>query len=131
MIRKCIYTDKEASSKDNVLPRKVLGEESHNWANKAPVSRDYKDLKEDRMPTDLEFEANQLFHKLELAKLEVKFYEERLKEVQDKIKTTTKVPKKKTKKEKEIEQAYQDQALVEEVSNITDQIIKEKSKLWE
>lgn len=83
------------------------------------------------MPTDLEFEANQLFHKLELAKLEVKFYEERLKEVQDKIKTTTKVPKKKTKKEKEIEQAYQDQALVEEVSNITDQIIKEKSKLWE
>jgi len=113
MSRKCIYTNKEANSKDNVIPKKKIGGELHNWANKAPVSKDYKDLKQDSMPTDLEFEANQLFHKLELAKLEVKFYEDRLAEIQQKIKETTKIPEKKSKKDKEIEQMYIEKEVVE------------------
>lgn len=131
MIRKCIYTNKEASSKDNVVPRKALGEELHNWANKAPVSKDYKDLKQDRMPTDLEFEANQIFHKLELARLEVAFYEDRLAEIQEKIKEVTKIPEKKSKKDKEIEQMHIEKDLMEVMEEEVTKVISKKKKLWE
>jgi hypothetical protein len=82
--RKCIYTNKEATSKDTVIP-KTCGDALHNWANRAPVNSEYQESKQSRLPTDLEMEAHRLFYLLELAKMEVSYLEARLQEVQEQI----------------------------------------------
>ena len=82
--RKCIYTNKQANATDTVIPKR-LGDALHNWANRAPADSEYLKGKQNRLPTDLEMEANRLFHLLELAKLEVTYLEERLKAVQEEI----------------------------------------------
>lgn len=109
--RKCIYTDEEASTTDKVLPKKE-GDEVHNWTNNAPCSKEYKDKKKNSHPTELELQINRAFKMLELAKLDVIFWERELKKLQGKNKKYTKNTKKSkkiqkeikiTKKEKEIE----------------------------
>jgi hypothetical protein len=75
-IRKCIYTNRPAKGKDRIIPKRYLTDqdEKHNWTNYAPISWNYRNFKKDRLPTELEFEANELFHFLELAQLKLKFY---------------------------------------------------------
>ena len=119
--RKCIYTGKEAGSKDNVLPKE--GDTIHNWANKAPVNAEYKQEKQDRTPTELEMEANRIFHLLELARLDVAFYEAKLKEIQAKITEN---------KQEEIEKAYHIKDLVEDFEEKVEKKFEtEKRKFWD
>lgn len=82
--RKCIYTNKTANTRDSVIP-KNRGEARHNWSNQVPVNSEYLKTKQNRLPSDLEMEAARLFYLTELAKLEVIYLEERLKEVQEAI----------------------------------------------
>lgn len=119
--RKCIYTGEEASSKDNIIPKN--DKSAHNWTNKAPVSAEYKQSKQNRLPTDLEMEANRIFYMLELARLEVVHLEEKLKEIQFKITG---------KKEEEIEKSYHIKELVECFEEKAEEKLnKDKKKLWE
>lgn len=135
-IRKCIYTGKDAESKDNVLPKKFIGDEIHNWANQAPCSAEYKNIKQDRLPSELELQANELFRLLELAKIRVKHYELKIEEIQQELgqntqKTEEKEPKKNklTKKLKEEKTMIHEKKIIEEVD--FDKIIDERKKdIW-
>lgn len=139
-IRKCIYTNSEAKAKDNVLPRDFLGEDDlHNWANKAPINKDYKEIKQGSEPTELEMQANELFHLLELSRLRVKYYEKRLEQVQSEIKDALvksaqkakpKKPKK-TKKDKEIEIAIKEKEAVEITEKAAESLVEKRKKLWD
>ena len=133
-IRKCIYTGEIASAKDSVVPRKALGNELHNWAGKAPVSKEYKDWKKDRMPSEDEMELNRLFHKLELAKLDVVYLETKIQKLQEKtIKEFEKRPKKikkETKKDKEIKQAIAEKEAIEISDKAINQVIKNRKNMW-
>ena len=109
MTRKCIYTGKEAGAKDYIVPKSKMGDEIHNWANAVPISLEYKAIKRDRMPNELELKAFDAFMKLETAKMKVLVYESRLKDIQTEI---NKIVKKKTKKvEVEVEAAYQERRI--------------------
>lgn len=119
--RKCIYTNKDAFSKDGVMPK--TPETLHNWANRAPIHPEYQKEKQGRLPTDLEMEANRLFYLLELARLDVAYLEAKLKETQEKITG---------KKQEEIEKAYHVKELVETFEENVGQVLEtEKKKLWE
>jgi hypothetical protein len=74
MTRKCIYTGLEARCTDKVVPKKG-GDECHNWANSVPCSLEYKNFKEGRDPTETELMLNRAFKMLELAKLDVVYWE--------------------------------------------------------
>ena len=95
------------------MPRPFLNDdELHNWCNEAPISAEYKEIKKENLPTELEMQLHETFKLLELARLRVKYYEAQLKELQDSNnKTIKKVPKKNKKpvsairKEKQIETA--------------------------
>ena len=100
--RKCIYTNEDAVSKEGILTRD--SNTIHNWANKAPISASHQKNKQNRLPTDLEMEANRIFYLLELARLDVVYLEARLKEIQEKITG---------KKQEEVEKAYHITDLVE------------------
>ena len=137
--RTCIYTDEPSKCKDCVIPRKFLDEDDYlNWANTAPSNQDYKNLKEDRMPTELELEANEVFYKLELYRLRVKFYGHKLAEIQAKLKTQHIITidkketdkKEKKHKKKEVEQSYEEKAKIECVEEIIEQKLKERSEFW-
>ena len=137
MIRKCIYTNKEAKSKDSLFPRETLGEEIHNWTVQVPCNSEYLKSKANDQPTELEMQANEIFHLLELARLRVIFYENKLEAIQVQISTTYKEVVKtgptvaeKT-KEKQIKQMIVEKELVEEVSKDIDKLFSEKRKLWE
>lgn len=142
-VRKCIYTGEKATAKDSVLPREVIGEENiHNWDNKSPISEDYKNFKRDDFPTDLEMEANKTFHLLELAKLDVIFYENKLKKIQENINLEFKQTKEKmidrkeknkvNKKEREIKKAHMEKDINEAQDKAwEEQLNKRMSKLWE
>jgi transcription elongation factor GreA-like protein len=93
--RKCIYTGKEAIFKDHPVPKD--GETAHNWANRAPISPEYKEIKQNRLPTELEMEANRIFYMLELARLDVVFLTAKLSEIQGLISE---------KKKEEVGQSY-------------------------
>lgn len=132
MIRKCVYTGKKSSCTDNPMPKETLLEEKHNWANKVPCSEEYKNFKKDRLPTDLEMEAFKLFNLLEVAKIEVQYLEARLSAVQDKINKQVSVPKKKTKKDKEIDQSYIEKEVVETSEDVTEEVLSNRKKsLWD
>jgi hypothetical protein len=118
--RKCIYTGGEAHSKDNVLPKD--GETEHNWTNKAPINSEYKQEKQSRSPSELELEANRVFHLLELARLDIVFYEARLKEIQSQIAQN---------KSEEIEKAYHIKDLVESFEEKVEEKLTEKRKFWD
>jgi hypothetical protein len=120
-IRKCVYTNKDAKAKDSVIPKKILKDEIHNWSNNVPVSEEYKTLKSDRLPTELEMQANEYFHLLELSKLRVRYYEEKLEEIQKEITEKLVIvekkgkTKKEMKKDKEIKKAHKQQELQTEI----------------
>lgn len=119
--RKCIYTNESAVSKEGVMPRSPST--LHNWTNKAPISAEHQKNKRNRLPTDLEMEANRLFYYLELARLDVLYLEAKLKEVQEKITG---------KKQDEIEKAYH----INDIINCFEEKVEEKlqedkKKLWE
>lgn len=82
--RKCIYTGKEAKKTDKVIPKNG-GDVDHNWANSVPCSEEYKKIKDLRQPTELEMEANRIFKKLEISRMDVEYYEKQLQEIQAKI----------------------------------------------
>jgi hypothetical protein len=136
-VRKCTYTNKEARSKDSVIPREVLGDELHNWANNTPCNSDYIIQKSGLLPTELEMQANEFFHLLELSKLRVVYFESKLAEIQAKILKTYKEPIKnkitvaEKNKERQIEQMIIEKELIEESNKDIEAILAEKRKLWE
>ena len=134
-IRKCIFTGKDSKLKDKVLPRPFLDEdELHNWANEAPISAEYKEIKGQGLPTELEMQIHETFKLLELARLRVKYYEAQLKELQE---NTPKVQKKEkkytrsTKKEKQIQTAIAEHNAVQDIEKSIDKFLDEKRKMWE
>ena len=127
--RKCIYTGKDAATTDKVIPKKG-GDESHNWANSVPCSKEYKAIKALRPPNELEMEVNRVFKKLELALLDVQFYQDKMVEIQSiLIKNLPKVDKKpkKSKKDKEVEIAHKEKE-IKELS--LDKVLDKKKVLW-
>lgn len=82
--RKCVYTGQESNDKDSVIPRHLL-KDSHNWASSVPTTTDYKNNKIDRLPTELEIQAAEVFYMLEISKLRVEFYESQLNKIQEEI----------------------------------------------
>lgn len=137
MIRKCTYTDLEAKSKDTILPKDLLGEEIHNWTSSLPANSDYIQTKQNRLPTELEMQANELFHLLELAKLRVVYYESKLKLIQEKLLSSftppkkSIIPKSEKKKEKEIERSIAEKEVVESTDKQMEDFFQNKKKLWE
>lgn len=136
-IRKCIYTNKEAKSKDHVLPKSILDEEIHNWCNQAPSNTNYLQQKLNNIPSELEMQANELFHLLELAKLRVKFFEEKLSLVQQEINKDYKEPIKNEishraqKIEKQKEQIIVEKAIVEDVDKKINEFFNTSKSLWD
>jgi len=142
-VRKCIYTGAKAEAKDYVLPKKIG--EMHNWANKAPISLGYQEMKEGRLPTELEVEANRIFKMLELAKLDVAIYEAKLIEIQEEILRTTEIKKdirdkkakekeekrEKEEKERQIDDAYIEKEALEEAEKAMEEVIKKKKTMWD
>ena len=87
--RKCVYTGQDSNDKDSVIPRHLIKDE-HNWSVYVPTTSDYKQQKIDRQPTELEMQAVETFHLLEMAKLKVEFYEAQLANIQNQISKTYK-----------------------------------------
>lgn len=137
MIRKCVYTDKEAKAKDSIIPRDLLGDEIHNWAASLPSNPDYLQTKQNRLPTELEMQANEIFHLLELTKLRVIYYEQKLKLIQDEILKTYKEPKKSPvpkadkKKQEQIEKAIIEKEVVESTNENITEFFESKRKIWD
>lgn len=130
MIRKCIYTGGEAKSKDSIIPRD-FGTDLHNWTSKAPVNTSYLELKQNRLPTELEMQANEFFHLLELAKLRVEYYELKLKEVQDQINKDIEiinVPVKNKKKDKQINKMIVEKEIKENLHKEIEESFQEKKE---
>jgi hypothetical protein len=137
MVRKCVYTDKEAKSKDSIIPRELLGEEIHNWSASLPSNSDYIQTKQNRLPTELEMQANEIFHLLELTKLRVTYYEHKLKSIQGEILKDYKEPKKspvpkiEKKKQEEIKKAIIEKEVVESTGENIDSFFESKRKIWD
>ncbi len=74
-VRKGIFDGKESDSKNHIIPKDLLGDEKHNWANQAPSTMEYNNIKQNKLPTDDELEANELFYNIELTKLKLKTLE--------------------------------------------------------
>ena len=120
--RKCVYTNKDANSRDMTIP-KNRGDALHNWANRVPVNLEYLKSKQNRLPTDLEMGANRIFHLLELARLEVTYLEECLKEVQGIIADI---------KQDQIEKAHHIKDLAEGLEEKVKETLERKTtKIWE
>lgn len=136
-IRKCIYTNKEAKSKDSTIPKHLLGEEIHNWAIQVPANTDYLTQKKDRIPTELEMQANEIFHLLELSRARVVFYEAKLASIQEQILKDYKElpksekPKSEKIKEKQIEQALAEKVIQDNIPSLDEVIKKRKRNLFE
>lgn len=135
-IRKCIYTNEPSTAKDSILPKKIAGQEVHNWSNHVPCSQEYKDFKKDRAPTELEMQAHEAFHNLEMAKIRVKYYENLLSEIQAKILKNKdfiefKNRPRTDKKEEQIQKAIREHSLLQETEDKVNELIEQKKKLWE
>lgn len=135
--RKCIYTGKNARSKSTVIPKELLGDNTANWAVYSPCDSDYAAYKAHTVPTELEMQANETFHFLELARLRVVFYEQKLAQIQSQILSTYKEPTPnaitesiKT-KEKQIETMVIEKEIIEEINKDIETILNNKRKLWE
>jgi len=76
--RKCIYTGLYSNCKEKIIPSPYVGNEKHNWAINLPVNEEYRHLKDNRMPTDLEIEAHENFYLLELAKIKALYFNKKL-----------------------------------------------------
>lgn len=138
-VRKCIYTGKDSDAKDQVLPNNPF-----NWTNKVPTTKEYKE-KKGKLPTELEMQANETFHLLELARNRVLFYEAKLAEIQKELKKddicTEKEEKiqekpqkniqKTSRKDMEIKKAIEEKEILEESEKAIEEVLKKKSNLWD
>ena len=138
-VRKCIYTGKDSDAKDQVLP-----DNPFNWTNKVPTTKEYKE-KKGKLPTELEMQANETFHLLELARNRVLFYEAKLAEIQKELKkddiSTEKEEKiqekpqkniqKTSRKDMEIKKAIEEKEILEESEKAIEEVLKKKSNLWD
>ena len=138
-VRKCIYTGKDSDAKDQVLPNNPF-----NWTNKVPTTKEYKE-KKGKLPTELEMQANETFHLLELARNRVLFYEAKLAEIQKELKkddiSTEKEEKiqekpqkniqKTSRKDMEIKKAIEEKEILEESEKAIEEVLKKKSNLWD
>lgn len=138
-VRKCIYTGKDSDAKDQVLP-----DNPFNWTNKVPTTKEYKE-KKGKLPTELEMQANETFHLLELARNRVLFYEAKLAEIQKELKkddiSTEKEEKiqekpqkniqKTSRKDMEIEKAIKEKEIMEDSEKAIEEVLKKKSNLWD
>lgn len=82
--RKCVYTGQDSNEKDSVIPRHLIKDE-HNWSVHVPTTTDYKQQKINRYPTELEIQAAETFYMLEISRLKVEFYENKLAQIQEEI----------------------------------------------
>jgi len=134
MTRKCVFTGKVAKSKGRTIPIMVSTlDELHNWANNVPINTEYLELKGNRMPTELEMEASETFHLLELLRLRVKFYENKLAEIQSKINELNPIPepnKVSNTQIKKIENEVHSQDIVEDVTQKIKETLNKKKNLW-
>jgi hypothetical protein len=137
MIRKCAYTGRDAKAKDSVIPRDLLGDEIHNWTASLPSNPEYLQTKQNRLPTELEMQANEIFHLLELTKLRVIYYEQKLKAIQDEILKNYKEPKKPSlpkaekKKQEQIEKAIIEKEVIESTNENITEFFESKRKIWD
>jgi len=119
--RRCVYTNKPANTRDTVIPKNRGS--AHNWVNHVPADSEYLKNKQNRLPNALEMEANRLFHMLELAKLDVVYLEECLKEIQEAITGV---------KQDQIEKAYHIKDLTEGLEEKAEELVKEPpKKIWD
>lgn len=124
---KCPFTGEEALSKEFIIPKNLFSEELvHNWTKDVPISKDYK--KSSKLPSETELEAHRLFYMLEIAKIHVMYYEERLKEVREKLNKPSKKQKERKKKEEKIMvKEYE----IQKMSSKLDDVLNKKAKFWE
>jgi len=134
----CVYTGRQSRVADYTVNKKEI---PHNWANKVPCNVEYRELKNGRPPTELELEANETFYLLELAKIRVKHYELKLKDIQDKINEglgikiekhiEKKIQKQADVKMKEMDKAVEMKEAIEIAETSVNKIIEErKKKIW-
>lgn len=131
--RKCIFTGLPANSKHKVIPKSCSEDVLHNWANNVPCSTEYELVKKDRMPDDLEIEAMEFFQQLELAKLRVEYYKDKLQKIQDILKTRLREkPDMSSKKRKEIETAIKVKDVLEELDEHVESTLESEAKkgMW-
>ena len=84
--RKCVFTGTKTTVKKRVVGKKFLSEdEISNWCNYAPSNEIYRNFREDKMPDELEMQANETFCQLELARLRVAFFEAKLEKIRNQI----------------------------------------------
>jgi len=137
-IRKCIFTGRESDCKTRVLPAQFLSPEDEifNWANKVPTCKEYDSVKSNRLPDDLEMLANEYFHYLELARLRVRYYEEKIAEINERLELRLPKEQRMSKKiSKDYDKALNLESILETTEKIVDDKIQadfEKSKkLWD
>lgn len=85
------------------------------------------------MPDELELEAMECFQKLELAKLRVEYYNDKLQKIQDILKTRLREkPDMSNKKRKEIETAIKLKDVLEELDEHVDKALQSEAKkgIW-
>jgi hypothetical protein len=127
--RKCVFTGLPAILKNSVIPNKVSEDVLHNWANGVPCSEEYSKIKKDRMPDEWELQAVECFQALELSKLKVEFYQNKLNKIQEILKERIpETPKMPNRKRKDIEKAFKLKEVLEESEEMIVKILEEKTK---
>ena len=125
--RKCIYTGRPAKAMETFIPERLFTEEErHNWVMQVPISIEYKNLKKDRLPNDLETEAFETFVSIEKSKIKLKFLEEKLLSIQEKINKSIIIEEKNkpTKSEKIKESSYKKMRMEKEAIEQSDAAIE-------
>jgi hypothetical protein len=135
MKRNCAYTGKDSLCKDNILPRDVIEDEIHNWANGLPSSIEYKESKGSDFPTDLEMDIHETFYLIEITRVRLKYLEKKLEKLQAQNnerkpiqKTGAKQKKKEKIKQKQIETAIVEKEIVEDNSSKIEEYLNNKKK---
>lgn len=134
-IRKCVYTGLTAKCKDSLIPKNILGNEIHNWTSEVPCNIFYKEIKKEREPNELELMALEYFYLLEVAKIKVKYYEGKLREVQEKIGFKEPTPedlfkKNENKVDRQIREAKVLNSNMEDANQAIDQFFKNKKDIF-
>lgn len=125
-MKKCVYTNRNAMKKDIIVPADKLGDEVHNWAKGVPACERYVNMKGNKMPTETEMQIHETFYKLEIYKLKIIYYENKLKELQDLLKRENIL--RNSKDEALKERAMDD--LIDKTQDTIDQMLKFQSQNW-
>jgi uncharacterized coiled-coil protein SlyX len=135
MKRKCAYTGKDSFCTDKPLPSQVAEQEIHNWTNALPCSIEYKESKQGQSINDIELKIHETFYLLEIARFQVKFLENKLKELQDSNNTRTPIKKtgasqknKEKKKEDQIQAAIAVKDEIKSAEQKIEELLKNKKK---